>query len=246
MIKTAAIVLHRYSYSDSSWIVRVLTQSNGLLSFILKGGKQEKSAFKGVLDPLSLCEIVYRDRPNAELLFVKEATLISWHSHVRENLESLACALVMAEMVMKYAPAGIPLENEFMLLREALAQMDEANPSNTIFSKWLHAACDLWGYQLDLETCTTCGAPMTGPAADFHPESGGVICHNCLGTKEPRARQSTLEDFWNLAKGNELCNKTGVENALISYLRNHIGYLKELNSLSWLQEVRKLCYPQNK
>ena len=41
MIKTRAIVLHRFPYSDSSWIVKVLAEESGIVSFIVKGGKRK-------------------------------------------------------------------------------------------------------------------------------------------------------------------------------------------------------------
>ena len=107
MIKTRAIVLHRFPYSDSSWIVKVLAEESGIVSFIVKGGKRKDSPFKGALDPLSLSEIVYRENPNAELQFLKEASVIEWHPHLRENLLDSAKAQVMTEIVLRYAPAGV-------------------------------------------------------------------------------------------------------------------------------------------
>lgn len=41
MIKTRAIVLHRFPYSDSSFIVKALTEESGIVSFIVKGGKKK-------------------------------------------------------------------------------------------------------------------------------------------------------------------------------------------------------------
>lgn len=41
IVKSRAIVLHRFPYSDSSWIVKVLTQECGVVSFIVKGGKRK-------------------------------------------------------------------------------------------------------------------------------------------------------------------------------------------------------------
>jgi DNA repair protein RecO (recombination protein O) len=79
------------------------------------------------------------------------------------------------------------------------------------------------------------------PAADFSPESGSFLCKNCLGTASPRARAETLEGFWALHKNLPILDAQYTENALISYLRTHIGFLKEIHSLQWLQEIRKLC-----
>ena len=275
MIKTRAIVLHRFPYSDSSWIVKALTEETGTVSFIVKGGKRKDSPFRGALDPLALCEIVYRENPNTELQFLKEASVINWHAHLREDLLALAKAQVMAEIVLRYAPAGVPLEGEFALLEEALAALDEPDiklpagdnsevkppadnapeqgaapslpagikpPANKsgIFARWLLETCELWGYHLDMSSCSRCGKPIEVAAADFHPETGAFVCKNCLGVETPRARPETLAGFEALRTGRAIAHPEFTENALLAYLRNHIGFMREINSLKFLNETRKL------
>ena len=263
MIKTRAIVLHRFPYSDSSWIVKVLAEESGIVSFIVKGGKRKDSPFKGALDPLSLSEIVYRENPNTELQFLKEASVIEWHPHLRENLLDSAKAQVMTEIVLRYAPAGVPLEGEFALLENALREFDTAGNSpeqdspsispeqdaapsvpagNTsgIFARWLLDTCDLWGYSLDLQTCSRCNRTFLEPAADFHPETGAFVCKGCIGVETPRARPETLLGFWNLRTGGTIERPEFTENALLAYLRNHVGFMREINSLKFLNETRKL------
>ena len=95
MIKTRAIVLHRFPYSDSSWIVKALTEESGIVSFIVKGGKKKESPFRGALDPLTLSEVVFRQNPNSDLQFIKEATLLDWRKNLRNDLLSTATAQVM-------------------------------------------------------------------------------------------------------------------------------------------------------
>ena len=246
MIKSRAIVLHRYAYSDSSWIVKALTEECGIVSFIVKGGKRKESPFKGALDPLSLSEIVYRENPNTELQFVKEASIIEWHPHLRENLLDSAKAQVMAEIVLRYAPAGVPLEGEFALLESALAALSQpdikppATPPQNVFARWLLDTCELWGYHLDISTCSRCGKPLMEPAADFHPETGAFVCKGCIGVETPRARPETLLGFWNLRSGDTIEHPEYTENALLAYLRNHVGFMREINSLKFLNETRKL------
>ena len=240
MIKSRAIVLHRFPYSDSSWIVKVLTEKCGIVSFIVKGGKRKDSPFKGALDPLSLSEIVFRQNPNAELQFLKEAGVIEWHPHLRENLLDSAKTQVMTEIVLRYAPAGVPLEGEFALLENALREFDGASSTSGVFARWLLDTCDLWGYNLDLGTCSRCGKPLAEPAADFHPESGNFVCKDCLGVETSRARPETLIGFWNLRTGNAIERPEFTENALLAYLRNHVGFVKEIHSLKFLNETRKL------
>jgi len=300
MIKTRAIVLHRFPYSDSSWIVKALTEETGTVSFIVKGGKRKDSPFRGALDPLALCEIVYRENPNTELQFLKETSVINWHAHLRENLLALAKAQVMAEIVLRYAPAGVPLEGEFALLEEALAALDEPDiklpaddnsevklpadsgvkppasnapevklpeagyspeqdaapslpagikqpagikpPANKsgVFARWLLDICELWGYHLDMSSCSRCDHQIEGVPADFHPETGAFVCKSCLGVETPRARPETLAGFEALRTGRAIAHPEFVENALLAYLRSHIGFMREINSLKFLNETRKL------
>ena len=243
MIKTRSIVLHRYPYSDSSWIVKALTEECGIVSFIVKGGKRKESPFKGVLDPLSLSEVVFKHNPGAELQFVKEASVLRWHGNLRNDLLRLAKAQVMAEMLLRYAPQGVPLEEEFSLIEGALQELDTPDSGENVFSRWLLSTCETWGYHLDLGTCGRCENDLTEPAADFSPESGTFLCKECLGVATPRAKKETLDGFWALHRAIPLQDPQYTENALISYLRNHIGFLKEIHSLQWLQETRKLCSP---
>lgn len=292
MIKSRAIVLHRFAYSDSSWIVKALTEESGIISFIVKGGKRKDSPFRGALDPLALCEVVFRENPNTELQFIKEATLIDWRKNLREDLLSLAKAQVMAEMVLRYAPQGVPLQEEFTLLEQATSELDacctdsaksaatrticdnkasytaatqdansEAMPNNSfqampsgfqghanvlsnfksnIFAQWLLSTCEMWGYDLDLGTCSRCGRPLENAAADFSPETSGIICKSCLGLDAPRAKAETVSGLWALHCGCEMQQPRFAENALLAYLRAHIGFLKEINALKFLNETRKL------
>ena len=275
MIKTRAIVLHRFAYNDSSFIVKALTEECGVVSFIIKGAKRKESPFKGALDPLALSEVVFRQNPNTELQFIKEASIIDWHGELRNSLLNLAVAQVMAEIVLRYAPPATPIPEEFALLEQALKEFnspttsatsaasasDSANAvsapgktsADSVFSRWLLDISDLWGYHLELGVCSRCEKVLTEPAADFFPESGALICKHCQGVQSARARAETLQGLWelNLAQNNpeqtlqKLTGRVFVENALLSYLRNHIGFLKEIHSLSWLQEVRKLCSAQS-
>ncbi len=248
LIKSRCIVLHRFPYSDSSWIVKALTEERGVVSFILKGGKRKDSPFRGALDPLAESEVVFRENPQKAggdgLLFVKEATLLNWRPKMRDDLMSTAVAQVMAEIVMRYAPPGVPLQDEFLLLSRALDGLD-AGDSTNVFARWLLDTCDLWGYHLDLNMCSRCERTLDQAAADFHPESGGLVCKACLGVETPRARPQTVQGLWALSYGQPMGeNRVFVENALLTYLRNHIGFLKEIHSLQWLQEIRKLCSAQ--
>jgi DNA repair protein RecO (recombination protein O) len=188
-------------------------------------------------------------------------------------LLSLAKAQVITEMILRYAPQGVPLQEEFERLEQSLKEFNETCGSSTsasnaatsaespstnsatsasafatlhtahksnIFARWLLDTCDMWGYNLDLETCSRCGKTLDKPAADFFPETGGFICEHCLGVDTPRARTETLQGLWALHRGQQIEHPEFTENALLTYLRHHIGFLKEIHSIKFLNETRKL------
>ena len=192
MIKTRAIVLHRFAYSDSSFIVKALTEECGVVSFIIKGAKRKESPFKGALDPLALSEVVFRQNPSAELQFIKEASIVNWHGTMRQSLLNLAVAQVMAEVVLRYAPQGVPLPDEFQLLQVTLARLDSPTAPEGIFAQWLLDTCDLWGYHLELGVCSRCEGVLTESAADFFPESGALICKQCDHRIYPRINPAVI------------------------------------------------------
>jgi DNA repair protein RecO (recombination protein O) len=39
--KVKIIVLHRYAYSDSSWVVKALSAEQGIIALLIKGGKRK-------------------------------------------------------------------------------------------------------------------------------------------------------------------------------------------------------------
>ena len=191
-------------------------------------------------------------------------------------------------MILRYAPQGVPLHEEFERLEQSLREFNEtcgssasasnaatsaespstnsatsadslltnsatlANAHSTnsatphathksnIFARWLLDTCDMWGYNLDLETCSRCGHTLDKPAADFFPETGGFVCNYCLGVETPRARTETLQGLWALRNGDKIEHPEFTENALLAYLRHHIGFLKEIHSIKFLNETRKL------
>ena len=91
-----------------------------------------------------------------------------------------------------------------------------------------------------MNSCNRCDHQIEGAPADFHPETGAFVCKSCLGVETPRARPETLAGFEALRTGRAIAHPEFVENALLAYLRSHIGFMREINSLKFLNETRKL------
>src|SRR5688572_33109050 len=65
------IVLQKTNYSDTSLIVKLLTATEGVKSFIFPGGKSKKK-HGNTLIPLSVVSVSFTQKPNHNLASIKE------------------------------------------------------------------------------------------------------------------------------------------------------------------------------
>ena len=68
MERSRAIVLHQIKYSETSLILKIYTEKEGLLSFIVKGVRGGKGKFRSAqFQPLNVIDLTYRK--NTAMLF---------------------------------------------------------------------------------------------------------------------------------------------------------------------------------
>jgi len=93
LIATDAIILKVTPYSETSLIVRILTQEIGKVTVIAKGARRPKSGFSAMLDPMNLvhCHFYYKDSRDIQTL--KEVSISSSSSIIRTSLLKLSLGL---------------------------------------------------------------------------------------------------------------------------------------------------------
>lgn len=227
--------------------MKALSREQGVLSFLVKGGKRKESSFKGALDPLTESEVVFNEAQKSELMFLKEASIVDWHMPIRNDLVAMAKASAMAEILLKFAPQGMPLEQEFDILKSALNRLDQDENSELAFARFLFELSDSFGFAMDMEHCGECGVPLDGPPVDFKEDTGDMLCKNCCFTIATGRRAEYLSDLQKVSREQIPENASQTEAGILHYLRLHLGMQqKTLNSIAWLKEVRNLCSQQNK
>lgn len=109
LFSTSAVVLHRVNVSDGFAIVRVLTESLGLVSCWVPRGRSRSGGVSGALFfPLSVVELVLEQRAGRDVLRVREARAAMVLSSVREvPVKGMMCVflaewlgMVLAERVV--------------------------------------------------------------------------------------------------------------------------------------------------
>ncbi|ASV30409.1 DNA repair protein RecO [Maribacter cobaltidurans] len=100
-VTTKAIVLTSIKYGDTSLIVKIFTESDGLKSYLLRGilASKKGKVRKALFQPLTQLELVANHRNKGSLESIKEAKLHYNYQTLQTNIVKNAMALFLAEML---------------------------------------------------------------------------------------------------------------------------------------------------
>lgn len=239
---TPAIVLSTLRYSESSKIVRLATRDLGVQSAIAKGALRPRSRFGAALQVLSEGQAQLYLKEHRELHTLAAFDLIRVPVGIAADLERYAVASVLAEVMLRFAPAD-PHPASFDLLRDALAAL-EAAPTPDVRAAGLRAVWQLvsaLGFEPSLDECVRCGTSVD-PAGDasFSTQDGGVLCANCAGPDpvvrlpgRVRRDLAALVGPPDFLPAVDLPHFLAHQRLLARYVRYHLGEGAELPALDF-------------
>ncbi len=178
--RTEGVVVKRTDYSETSKIATFYTRDHGKIRAIAKGARRKKSEFLGLLEPLSLLEIVFIERRSG-LHILKEAHLLDSNLELRQELSRIAHALNLLSLIDQTQPDEDADPAVFELLVSGLSALSHiSNPENVAFAFQVHLLRH-FGKLPSLDTCAHCGASLGSapPAAGFRGRSGVLLCRSC-------------------------------------------------------------------
>ena len=129
MDTTAAILLRKTRFSDTSLILTWFTKAHGKLKTVAKGALRPKSRFAGTLDLFYACEISVARSARSELHTLREATLLDPREDLRRNYASVALASYFVELLDFATEADHPAPDLYDLLLRALAYLNQKSPT---------------------------------------------------------------------------------------------------------------------
>lgn len=179
---TPAIVLRTWPYSESDKIVSFLTKGYGKVTGIAKGAKRSRKRFVNTLEPFSLVNLHFQERPHSTLAFVYACDLIRVFKSLTASLEKIAQASYLIEITD--ALAGEREENRLLFehLKEGLTFIEENETSLSFLTFFELKLLRLSGYQPMLEYCRRCEKKWQlglEPKWRFSPRDGGILCGGC-------------------------------------------------------------------
>lgn len=102
-ITEKGILIHRFDYSETSLIVQLLTEIEGLKSFLFQGAKRKKGM---VFSPLSLVEFTYYKRKDSDLGKLTELNLLETNHEIVFSPLKSSIAFFIAELIQKTCKPG--------------------------------------------------------------------------------------------------------------------------------------------
>lgn len=161
-----AIVLVTRKYGESDRIVSFFTRRNGKWNGIAKGARRSRRRFGGSLEIGSHVSLIYEEKPHRELVFLKEALLLTPNPFWRKGWRTIAIASYVLELAAKLSPEHQASPRKFLLLEQFLSSLEEGSAVSLLleFQKhWL----SLSGWGENLDRCGLCGRIWEGVESEM-------------------------------------------------------------------------------
>lgn len=183
--ETQALLLRRVDYAEADWVVTLLTEDAGRVSALARAARKSRKRFGGSLEPMHTLKVRLEERPHAELLTLREATLASTRRHLVTSLDRLDAAGRALGWVRRAAVRG---QDEPEVWRSTIALLDRLDDRGDSRSAKVHLAefglhlLRATGWGIELERCVRCGRDCEpGRAAMIDAARGGLVCRACGG-----------------------------------------------------------------
>lgn len=190
LYKTEAVVLRRSDFGEADRLLTLYTPNRGKLRAIAKGIRRPTSRKAGHLELFCHSRVLIAKGRNLDIITQAEA--IDYHLALREDLERLARAYCLAELVDRLTPEeGEENPPLFVTFLEALKRLGEGKAPALTLCHYELRVLECAGFGVQLFRCTACGREIRPEANFFGAAAGGVLCPEC-GEGRGDAREISL------------------------------------------------------
>lgn len=180
IVKTPAIVLRRYPYTETSMVVTWLTPDAGRLNTLIKGAFRPKSPFLGQVDLFYTCELLYYGRNSDGLLVTREVTPIKVRSRLRQNWRACAIASYLSSLVSRATPPNATLGAVYAWLENALDDLSGNGVTPEMLFREELQFLYLLGLAPRAHQCLGCDVQIPAEGeVHFSAREGGWWCASC-------------------------------------------------------------------
>jgi DNA repair protein RecO (recombination protein O) len=185
-IASDALVARSVPYGESDLIVTFLTETDGKLGAIVRGGRKSTRRVGGALEPMHTVAVKLEDR-GGDLATLREATVAKVRARLVTDLASLEAAGIALRWARHLFPPRHAEPRAWATITGLLDDLDDLAgtdaPRPLLAGAALRLLADV-GYALELDRCIKCGRPCAeGRAAAIDAARGGLVCQSCGGAR---------------------------------------------------------------
>ncbi len=174
-----AIILATRDFGEADRLVVFLTPKEGRCIALAKHARKSKRRFMNCLEPFSLVQLVYMDKPNQDLARLDSGELVEAFPELRRNLVVLGAAACLTEVAGEFVGAIDNVAELFEALKNSLTQLAAGLPTQSLLLSYLIRLLALAGFGPRWQACQVCGQRAEG-IVWFSLRRGGIICQVCL------------------------------------------------------------------
>lgn len=188
--RSRALLLDVRELQERDRIVTFLTPEHGRRDGVANGARRRYSRFQGRLEPWSLVEMSWSEKPERELVRIRDVDLVRSGYPLRADLERLLAASYLAEHARVFVQENEAAHEAFRLLDGCLVALAgaEAVIGSVLryFEFWM---LRLAGIFPDLEHCASCGERLRD-GGRLTPDGDGVVGSCCAADGSGAATSS--------------------------------------------------------
>ena len=244
--RTQAIVLGHIEYGEADRIIRLFTAEKGKITAIAKGIRKIRSRKAGHLEPFTRVSLFLAK--GRDLDIITQAETLDPYIGLREDLERVALASYVVEVIDRFTYEEGQNVGMFQLLANTLSRLETQQNAETVVHYYETRLLDLLGFRPQLFECVACGNVIREEDQFFSPLTGGILCPKC-GSVQADAwpvKKDILRYWRHLQRSKwrqveSVVIPEMIEAGLSELIQRYLTYLLErkLNTPEFLREVRK-------
>lgn len=247
LYKTNGIVLRTYPLGERDLIVVILSPDHGKIRCVAKGAKKQTSSLAGKVELTNHLSLLIVKGKNLDI--ISQVEVLEHFKEIRNNLDCLAHAIYILELIDKALPEPEPHPELYSLLYDTLYEMKNVSSLQLLLRVFELKLVSLLGYSPQTRHCVVCNLPRE-MVERFSFHLGGILCHRCF-KKDPDAKSISPHGIDFIEKALQISIKEskninispGLLNTLTliiqQYITSKIGH--NLASKRFLEELALGC-----
>ena len=186
LVKARAIILRSRRWGEADRIVTLYAKNLGKIRGIARGARRQKNRFGAALEPFTLCHVNLFEKAGDPLFRISQIDLVRSFQALREDLDLMASAARMVNVVSAITPDGDPDPQLFDTLEQGLASLQSHGDPVCTALLFQVRLLGLTGFRPQTDHCAACGKTHLVGDPQFSPIAGGLVCPTCAARQRVR------------------------------------------------------------